>query len=112
MPLALFATITTVVTVLRRRQWSTGLILVAALAAPVVIFVQFAIAARYLADMYPIVALGTIFSASLIPRIEKWRTQSKIFLMTSVSFLLIFSVITVTMLGTQYSWLLQFGFTS
>jgi hypothetical protein len=109
MPLALFATISTAYTVLRRRQWSTGLILFATLAAPVVIFVQFAIAARYLADMYPILALGTIFSASLIPRFAKWGIRSKALAATSISALLLFSILTVTMLGSQYAWITQFG---
>lgn len=109
MPLALFATVVTAITVLRRRQWSTGLILFAALAAPVVIFVQFAIAARYLADMYPILALGTIFSASLIPRFAKLSPSVKVIMATSVSVLLVFSILTVTMLGTQYAWITQFG---
>jgi hypothetical protein len=109
MPLALFATIATVVNVLRRRQWSTGLILFAALAAPVVIFLQFAIAARYLADMYPILALGTVFSTSFILQFAKWRTRSKVTAMTSIAMLTIFSILTVTMLGTQYAWISQFG---
>ena len=112
MPLSLFATATTVLTVLRRRQWSTGLILLAALAAPVVIFIQFAIAARYLADMYPFVALGTIFSSFLIPHIASWRTRSKVFAISSVSALLAFSILSVTMLGAQYAWITQFGGTS
>jgi len=109
MPLALFATIATTLTVLRRRQWSKGLILIAALAAPVVILVQFAIASRYLADMYPILALGTIFSASLIPRVVKWRTRSKVIAMTVIFISIGFSIMTVTMLGAQYAWITQFG---
>jgi hypothetical protein len=109
MPLALFATTATVVTVFRQRQWSKGLILFAAFAAPVVIFVQFAIASRYLADMYPIFALGTIFSASLIPQFAKWGTRTKVVVTTSISALLVFSIVTVTMLGTQYAWITQFG---
>jgi hypothetical protein len=109
MPLALFATIATVVIVFRQRQWSKGLILFAAFAAPVVIFVQFAIASRYLADMYPIFALGTIFSASLIHQFAKWGTRTKVVVTTSISALLVFSIVTVTMLGTQYAWITQFG---
>ena len=111
MPLALLATIISAVVALRRRQWPTTLILLAGLSAPVVIFVQFAIAARYLADFYPVLALGTIFSAALIPRFIKLKLSSRVMLMSSISIALVFSIITVTMLGSQYSWLSQFGAT-
>jgi hypothetical protein len=111
MPLALLATIVSGFTALRRRQWSTTLILLAGLSAPIVIFVQFAIAARYLADFYPVLTLGTIFAASLIPRFTKLRMSTRVALMSSISIILVFSIITVTMLGTQYSWLSQFGAT-
>jgi hypothetical protein len=111
MPLALLATIVSGFTALRRRQWSTTLILLAGLSAPIVIFVQFAIAARYLADFYPVLTLGTIFAASLIPRFTKLRMSTRVALMSSISVILVFSIITVTMLGTQYSWLSQFGAT-
>ena len=111
MPLALITTIISALTVLQRRKWSKALMLFAALSAPVVIFVQFAIASRYLADFYPILAIGTVFSASLIPQVAMWRTSFKAVLMTSISILLMFSILTVTMLGNQYSWLSQFGAT-
>lgn len=109
MPLALIATIISALTVFRKRKWPIALMLFAALSAPVVIFVQFAIASRYLADFYPILAIGTVFSASLIPQISKWTISFKVVLMATISFLLIFSILTVTMLGNQYSWLSQFG---
>lgn len=111
MPLALIATLLSGFTVLKKRQWSNVLILATACTAPVVIFVQFAIAARYLADFYPLLALGTVFSASSLPRFDHARNMSKAVLISVVSGLLIFSLLTVTMLGNQYSWLSQFGAT-
>jgi hypothetical protein len=59
--------------------------------------------------MYPILALGTVFSASLIPREVKWGTRSKVIAMTAISASIIFSIMTVSMLGTQYAWISQFG---
>jgi hypothetical protein len=37
--------------------------------------------------------------------------STRVALMSSISIVLVFSIITVTMLGTQYSWLSQFGTT-
>jgi hypothetical protein len=59
--------------------------------------------------MYPLLALGTVFSSSLIPRAVKWGTRSKVIAMTAISASIIFSIMTVSMLGTQYAWISQFG---
>jgi hypothetical protein len=107
MPLALFATLFAAVAFLRKRQWHYLLLLAAVSTAPIILFVQFSIAARYLADFYPLLALGTVFSVTLIPEFEKLKVTTRRLLFTAMSLSIIFSVLAVTMLSVEYTWIYE-----
>lgn len=107
MPLALIATLLSLFSLLRRRQWNDLLVLAAASTSVVVLFVQFSIASRYLADFYPLLALGTVLSVTLMPQFEKLRSRTKRYLGAAMIFSLLFSILAVTMLAVEYAWIYE-----
>ena len=107
MPLALFGTLFAGIAFLRRRQWHYVLLLAAVSTAPVILFVQFSIASRYLADFYPVLTLGTVLSVTLIPQFEMLKVTTRRLLFAAVSLSIIFSVMAVTMLAVEYAWIYE-----
>lgn len=107
MPLALFATLLAGITFLRKRQWHFVLLLAAVSTAPMILFVQFSIATRYLADFYPVLALGTVLGVTLAPQYEMLKATTRRLLFAAMSLSIIFSVMAVTMLAVEYAWIYE-----
>jgi hypothetical protein len=107
MPLALFATLFATAGFLRRKQWHLLLLIAAVSTAPLVLFVQFSIASRYLADFYPLLALGTVLCVTLIPQFETLKATTKRLLFTAMSLSIVFSILAVTMLAVEYAWIYE-----
>ena len=68
MPLAFLSTAGIILTLARRSRQRLELVVLAALCTPLMVTsMTVGIAARYLVDAYPLVAVGMAFSASQIP---------------------------------------------
>ncbi|MBU3701570.1 MAG: hypothetical protein FGM58_05940 [Acidimicrobiia bacterium] len=110
MPLPLAATIAAAVAIFRRRRQRHELLILAALVTPLVLMATIqSIASRYLADFYPLLAAGTAFSATLLPRFRRAGWNSRAVVTLGVAALTAISIPIVLALAAQYNWTYRFG---
>lgn len=109
-PIPLIATVIGAIAIVRRRRQRFELLLLASLTTPIIIMTTATtVGTRYLGDFYPLLAAGTAFAATLIPRIRRssWNTRALVTLFVVTLSLL--SIPVVAALAAQYNWTYRFG---
>lgn len=110
MPLSVFATICILASYIRRRHWSVEFFLLVALCTtPLVASTWSGISSRYLGDWYPLVVIGTAFSAALLPLYVEFNRQSRNGLFAIVGVLSLATLVIAPTLATQYNWVYLYG---
>jgi len=109
-PIPLVATVLALLALVRRRRNRVGVLLIGALATALVITTSAqTIATRYLTDAYPVLAVGTAFSAVLLPRLRRASSGVQTLVLFVVGAGAIVSVPIVLAIAAQYNWAYRFG---
>lgn len=109
-PIPLAATVLGAIAIVRRRRQRFELLVLAALTTPVLIMAMSpTIATRYLGDFYPLLAAGTAFGATLIPRIRRSSWNMRALVTLVVVTLTVLSIPIASALAAQYNWTYRFG---
>ena len=110
MPIPLVMTVLGAVAILLRRKRRFELFVLAALCTPVAImFTTQTIATRYLGDFFPLLAAGTAFGATVLPRFRRLGWSPRFYITLVVIILTLVSVPVVMMLASQYNWTYRYG---
>lgn len=109
-PIPLVATVLALLALVRRRRDRVGVLVILALATALLITTTAqTIAARYLTDAYPLLAVGTAFSAVLLPRLRRASRGVQTLVLFVVGFGAIVSVPIVLAIAAQYNWAYRYG---
>ena len=110
MPLPLVMTVLGAGAIAFRRTRRFELFVLAALSTPLlVMFTTQTIATRYLGDFFPLMAAGTAFGATLLPRFRRLGWSPRFYITLAVVALTLVSVPVVMMLASQYNWTYRYG---
>lgn len=110
MPIPLVMTVLGAAAIALRRKRRFELFILAALCTPVAImFTTQTIATRYLGDFFPLMAAGTAFGATLLPRFRRLGWNPRFYITLVVVVLTLVSVPVVMMLASQYNWTYRYG---
>ena len=110
MPLALASTVAAGYSLIRRKRLSIEAVLLVALCTPALATaVNVGVTARYLGDIYPLVATGMAFSGSLIPQFGKLKKHGRVIIAGTVLVLTVFSLVALPVLAMEYSWIYRYG---
>ena len=109
-PIPLIATAMGAIAIALRRRQRFELLVLLALTSPIIIMATSpTIATRYLGDFYPLLAVGTAFSATLVPRLRRSSWNVRTVVTAVVVALTIISVPIATALAAQYNWTYLYG---
>lgn len=104
-PIPLIATALGAVAIARRRRQRFELLVLVASVSPIVIAATSpTLSSRYLGDVYPLLAAGTAFSATLVPRIRLVSRTRRRLLAALILILTVVSIPLAMGLAAQYNW--------
>lgn len=110
MPIPLLATAAASVAIVLRRRQRFELVMLVGLATTLIIMLPTqTIASRYLGDFFPLLAVGTAFGATLVPRFRRLSGRVQAYSAVAIATVAVASVPIAMLLATQYNWTYRYG---
>lgn len=110
MPIPLVATVAaSAAIVLRRRNRFELAMLIGLATAPLIMLPTQTIATRYLGDFFPMLAVGTAFGTTLVPRFRRLSGRVQAYSAVALATVAVASVPLAMLLATQYNWTYRYG---
>lgn len=110
MPIPLVATIAASAAIVFRRRNRFELVMLIGLAtAPLIMLPTQTIATRYLGDFFPMLAVGTAFGVTLVPRFRRLSGRVQTYSAFAIAAVALASVPIALFLASQYNWTYRVG---